>query len=67
MSGAIGYNETTQDGRIIVKLEGKTVGHIKPHDGGFLYLPKGISLKRVIADGQTPVSFGLLKTRLEAK
>ena len=66
MSGAISYNTMTQDGRVIVQLEGHTVGHIKPHDGGFIYIPKGMSLKRVIAE-QTPVSLPLLETRLEAR
>ena len=67
MSDAISYNTVTQDGRVIMKLGDKTVGHIKPHDGGFIYIPKGMSLKRVIADGQTPVSFGLVKARLEGR
>lgn len=63
---AVSYNETTKDGRIVVKLEGRTVGHIKPHDGGFIYLPKGMSLKRMLAETQ-PVSLPLVKCRLEGR
>lgn len=45
MTSGISYNTITSPFHVQVKLEGKVVGHIRTAAEGYIYVPKGQSLK----------------------
>lgn len=62
---SISYNVVTSPFNVQVKLDGKVVGHIRTAATGYIYVPKGQSLSKMVAAGNALPTVAAVKRTLE--